>query len=337
MLASIFPHSIFARMATQDKAQAFATQTARWLVSKGIDPPVAAYLASNPTAINQYLNQYFSGQGKAPTVIDGYDAQGRPIKEQWNPQTGHFEQIGGAKAANKQLGSVSTDVWGNPVKEFYDPQTMKRYDLNGQPIANGPATVPAQSPVQVNVNGQAVPGSSPADNSARVSGEQFLKQTVPAELQDIVRKVANYQVDVKSLGYRGETRSRILAWASQYNPQFDQAQAGSRFAAIKEFNSGGQNSPAQQIVNGNVALQHAAQLLGYSDKIGGVSSGHLYSGLGNYANSWDEWAHQDPTYSSYNALLPKFVEEMTRFYKGTGGNEADIKRDIDNLSIANSP
>lgn len=167
-------------------------------------------------------------------------------------------------------------------------------------------------------------------------GDAFL-QNIPPQLRDIVKKLANYEVDPRTLSYRGGLRTKVIAWASQYDPNYDAAQYPARAAAIKEFNSGSQNSPAGMITAGNTALQHAAQLLGYSEKVGGHNDYGILNSAANMLHKGYELATQDPVYGQYNALMPKFVEEMTRFYKGTGGNEADIKRDLDNLSIANSP
>lgn len=243
-----------------------------------------------------------------------------------------------------QYGNIGTDVWGQPIHGYIDTQSMKIYDQNGRPVQN-PAALAQSGGVQGGGAGNAAPGTATGGNRAflpgtgpgGLHGDAFLKSDVPPELRDIVRKMANYEVDPRTLSYRGGLRTRVIAWASQYDPNYDAAQYPARAAAIKEFNSGGPNSPAGTITAGNTALQHLGHLWDLSQEVGGVNHAGPLNSTFNWLHQGYESANQDPAYKAYNAGLSKFVEEATKFYRGTGGNEADLQRDIQNLSVANSP
>lgn len=239
-----------------------------------------------------------------------------------------------------QFTTIGTDVWGQPIKGYVDTQSMKVYDSNGKPVDNPAAlsngTAQGQNGGNAAAGGAGSPALVPGTGPDAVHGEAFLK-TVPSDLRDIVRKLANYEVDPRTLSYRGGLRTRVIAWASQYDPNYDAAQYPTRQAAIKEFNSGGPNSPAGQITAGNTALQHLGHLWDLSKEVGGVNNAGILNSTANYLHKGYEAATQDPNYKAYNAGLSKFVEEATKFYRGIGGNEADLQRDLENLSVANSP
>ena len=45
----------------------------------------------------------------------------------------------------------------------------------------------------------------------------------------------------------------------------------------------------------------------------------------------------NPTLAAYNTNIGKVAEEGTKFYRGTGGTESDITRDIGSMSASHSP
>src|SRR6185312_8300383 len=41
--------------------------------------------------------------------------------------------------------------------------------------------------------------------------------------------------------------------------------------------------------------------------------------------------------TNFDSIRNQYIEEATKFYRGTGGNEADLQRDIEALNSAQSP
>lgn len=229
------------------------------------------------------------------------------------------------QAANKpQWGVIGEDALGGKQYGWIDPnkRTVSAYDGSGG--SNGGLADANGNKVTID----AINAIKPGDDS-----------TVPQLIRDIVKKVAAYDVDPKTLiGRGGQFRNAVMAAVTKYDPSFDEGQYGSRKSAMKEFNSGGPNSPASMMTAARTGIGHGAKLLDLSEAIGSpsVEPGSLLTAPANAINALKLGMSQDPNAKAYNALLSKFVEEGTRYYRGTGGNEADLQRDLANLSLSNS-
>lgn len=241
---------------------------------------------------------------------------------------------------------MGENEWGQKVFGTYDPIThqMHPMPLSGTTI-NTPQTQP-QTMAPQNAGGTNQPAATPGiggsagtvteGGNPELTGEDFLN-TVPPSFRDIIRKMASYQADPKNLGYKDNIRTRLIAAAHQYDPTYDESAFGARSNAIKEFVSGGRMSPAGQITTGNTAIAHGGSLLDLSEKVGGPNNLNVLNATGNYLNTKYLGAKSDPALAEYNSLLSKFTEEMTTFYRVTGGNESDIQRDLKDLGPENSP
>lgn len=181
-------------------------------------------------------------------------------------------------------------------------------------------------------------GTTTPDMGSKIFGDEFLKTSVPPELHDIVKKIASYDMDPRtSTSLRGGQREKILAMVAQYDPTYDQALYPSRAAAIKEFNAGGPNSPAGMITAGNTAIKHLLQVSDAAQKLGGVDNAWILNMPINKLHIAKEAMKNNPALKEYDGAVGKYVEEATKFYRGIGGNEADIQRDLENLTAAQSP
>lgn len=232
------------------------------------------------------------------------------------------------------------------AEEKYAPKTVdiKRPGPFGETISEtmmrGPGGI---QPLQI----QRQPGQEPwnagasgaplsTQLAARPTGEEYLS-TLHPEDASIVRKVAAHEINPKDLSSKGGHRERIMAAASQFDPDYDEALAPARFAAIKEFNSGGPKSPAAVIGNGNTYIRHLKAASDAGEQLGGTSSlGPLNAPI-NWLNAEYRAASQDPNLTRYNASTGRAIEEGTSFYRNGGGNEADIQRAIANIKASGSP
>jgi hypothetical protein len=185
-----------------------------------------------------------------------------------------------------------------------------------------------------------------------VTGEDFLTAAVPAKYQNIVRDIANYKIDPKSntslrqLKGQGESeRSKVINYVSQYsNHTYDQKYYPMMQQAVKEFNTGGSQSPATKITAGNTAIQHLGTIsegvrdlqdfpgfLAAAAKSGTPFLSYVASNLRNSA------VKGTPLGSVLQKIISarsKFAGEVTQYYAGTQGSEADRARTISELDTA---
>jgi len=124
---------------------------------------------------------------------------------------------------------------------------------------------------------------------------------------------------------------------AQFDPSYDQALYPARAAAYKEFFAGGNSSPAGQLTAGNTAIQHLGRVLELSDKLGGTNDAWILNKPVNWFNEHQQEWKNSPELVRYKGAMDRFVEEATKFYRGTGGNEADINRALSNMTAGQSP
>lgn len=121
----------------------------------------------------------------------------------------------------------------------------------------------------------------------------------------------------------------LMAIANAVDPNFDQTAWGARASARKDLLGGGKGY--QTLNAGNTAIQHLGRL---NEQIGSVA-GHQIPLIGNYINQGENAvakASGVPGVPAYNDTLGHVSEETTKFYRGSGGAEADVVRNMGNLS-----
>ncbi len=175
----------------------------------------------------------------------------------------------------------------------------------------------------------AAPGS-PADGG--VTGDAFLATLDAPRAATIKAIVEGREAPPTGMALKTPYFQQLMQDVAQYEPGFDLTRWQQRAATRKEFSAGGPNSPAGAITAGNTAIQHLGHLSDAAEALGNRSI-PLWNSI---ANTF-ETQTGDPRVTNFEAVRNKYVEEATKFYRGTGGSEADLKRDIDNLSTASSP
>lgn len=133
-------------------------------------------------------------------------------------------------------------------------------------------------------------------------------------------------------------QQQVKELVTQVDPTFESGNSGARIKVRNEFNAGGPNSPAASITAGNTAIQHLGHLSDEAEKLGNADSGIPGNNLYNTAkNAIAVSAGGGVPVTNFDSIRNKYIEEATKFYRGTGGNEADLQRDIASLNSAQSP
>lgn len=133
-------------------------------------------------------------------------------------------------------------------------------------------------------------------------------------------------------------QQQIKELVTQIDPTFEAGNSGARVKVRNEFNAGGPNSPASAITAGNTAIQHLGHLSDEAEKLGNADSGIPGNNLYNTAkNAIAVSSGSGVPVTNFDSIRNKYIEEATKFYRGTGGNESDLQRDIASLNSAQSP
>jgi hypothetical protein len=169
------------------------------------------------------------------------------------------------------------------------------------------------------------------DATAGLNGEDYLK-AIPRDRADIARKVANGEIDVSSLPNRGNYRMQVLSDAARFDPTFNPIDYKTRLATRKDFTSG---KSAQNITSFNTAIGHLGSLDESIDK------------LGNRGSSWYNAATApisgqiDPKYQvalkDFNTSKQAVIDELTRAFRGSGGNVYDLQEWEKSINASESP
>lgn len=141
---------------------------------------------------------------------------------------------------------------------------------------------------------------------------------------------------------------RLAQMVTQADPSFETGNATSRVKVRNEFKAGGVGSPAGQISAGNTALQHAGEMSDALERMKSPDSEGVLGAVGEsgipfmsyYANKLHNAAVQGtPEGKAYNDFMTAknhFSEEVTKFYAGSAGSEAERARALANLDAAKS-
>lgn len=298
-------------------AQARATGADPQTIFKTVQP-----LVDNAANIYTSVNKSFPNDGRNPGTL--YAQVNAMLTQPSAIERGKVEgQALAAKdeASGFKFQQIGEDAYGNKKYGFVNPATQKIIDPQTPALPAGQGAP------------QSTDGAPPPDAKPDIMhGDEFLR-TLPSANAATVKAIAEGRMaPPTSFAASKPYWQKTLADVAQYEPGFDLTTWASRQQARKEFNSGGPNAPSGQITAGNTAIQHLKQL---SDAAEELKNGG-WTGV-NWIRNEYRTKSGSPLVTNYNNVLSKFVEEATKFYRGAGGTEADIQRDINNLSPNGSP
>jgi hypothetical protein len=292
----------------------------------------APYDAGAPVAGDQGQLPWLQGQqGQQPTGIPAIDS-GQVSREEAvtklmsvvNSESATDQQRSTASALLEKLLVQKDPTWGiigeggMGGKEYgwIDPSHRQIEHVSGQ---GGGAGMPEIT-----------------DNSPR--GKEFLSG-VPAKARGTVQAMLEGRIaPPASSRLSSPYWQTLMAYATQVDPGFDATKWASRVASRREFTAGNPNSPAGSITAGNAAIKHLRLVSDSSENIGGD---YMVGWPGNHylnekRNEYKQSAGTATELAKFNAELGKFVEEATKFYRGLGGTEADLQREMKQIDPAMS-
>lgn len=222
------------------------------------------------------------------------------------------------------------------------------------PITNAgtPQNSPAARLIQT-AEEPKLPGGMEPPPEADVRNQEVLDQIGKEDphLGKLVKGLADYEINPNSLSIRGGHREKILALVKDYDPSYDQTLYNAKQRAVTEFFAGGNTSPAGILTNGNTAILHLGEMYDLVDKMHG-QPGVISQGLDKAAlagipfvsyvasqlrNAALKGTPEGAALTDFMTAKQRFTEEVTKFYSGSTGAEAERDRALKLLDEAKSP
>lgn len=152
----------------------------------------------------------------------------------------------------------------------------------------------------------------------------------PASITDTERHVAQAMITGRVAPPTGRTLAspqtmRLLAVASQLDPEFDLTTWARRNAASRAFTSGTQG---QNITAFNTAIHHIARYALGSDALDNWGSETTPAALSHISNTLRNWmanGNLAGRLTTFNNNADAVASELTRAFRGTNGAEADVQ------------
>lgn len=166
---------------------------------------------------------------------------------------------------------------------------------------------------------------NPFAGGQNTMGPDAFKNATPAVQSTVKAMIEGRMAPPSSMALAKPYWQNMLALANSVDPNFDQTAWHARNNARKDFTGGGKSY--QMLNSGNTVIQHLGRL---NNQIGDVASSALP--MWNRVENFGANELGVPGVNAYNDTLGHLSEETTKFYRGTGGNEDDIKRTMKNLS-----
>lgn len=169
-----------------------------------------------------------------------------------------------------------------------------------------------------------------------LTGEPFLEEmrkTDKAHADQVKAIVEGRLNPPGSFALKTPYWQKMMEDAAQYEPGFDMTKWGARAATAKDFASG---KSAQNITSFNTALGHLDTLDKQIDRLG-TTDFPMYNTVANWVKAQAGNTEFQKAKSAFETSRQAVVDELTRAFRGTGGNVHDIVEWTKTINGANSP
>lgn len=159
-------------------------------------------------------------------------------------------------------------------------------------------------------------------------GDEFLSSLPEADRQ-LVKKIANYDIDPKTLSTRGGHREKMLSLVSQFDPTYDDTQYANKRRAIAQFGSGPQGNTVRSL---NVAIEHIDTLQRAADAL---KNGDFTPGNKIYNEAVSLFGQVPP--NKFEAIRDIVANEVIKGTIGNSGALEDRRAAAEKVRASSSP
>lgn len=306
------------QQAVQGKVAPGMTSSALLDAVKDVDPSV---LATSPAA-HSYLQMAGQLQTKE-AVVEASRQRLQDTLDRLNKPTDHV--LGGRLIRSYPDGRTEViaeaPTSGGSVRysispKDYTAESLKKYSTSNNvgdlvPLKNGSYNL-------------ATPGGADFTKT----GDEFLA-TLPAQDRNFVKKLANYEIDPKTLSTRGGEREKYLKLTSQYDKAFDQKNYNTIAGAITRFATGTQGNTVRSL---NVAIEH----MDTAQRLGDALENNNIPAFNKLAQSYaEQTGHKAPT--SFDSVKEILADEVVKGVVGGSASLEDRRSAAEKIKRAASP
>lgn len=269
-------------------------------------------------------------------------ALNKPIRMSGPPGTQDFLVVRGKDGAYHRM-DVDAPT---PGGEFNPLKMPPAAGMSAPGTGPGPAKPINAAFTQVD---EKLPGTmEPPPESGK--DDEFLK-TKSKDDANLIKGIASYEINPVSVSTQKGYRAYVLSQVKAYDPSYDQTLFPAKQRAVTEFFAGGPMSPAGTLTAGNTAILHLGEMDPMVDELRGQPGflNKVFDKVGAAGIPWASYVANEVRNSAVkgtpegaalaNLLVARqrFTEEVTKFYSGSGGSEAERDRAIQLLDTAKSP
>lgn len=159
------------------------------------------------------------------------------------------------------------------------------------------------------------PSAVPKEYAA-LHGDAYLKKLMPGD-GGLIKKIAQGEIDPKTLSTRGGHREKVLQMVTQYDPTFDQTNYGARAATRKDFTAG---VAARNVTAINTAIGHLGTMQELGDKL---ANGDLRA-WNQMANSLGVQLGKDQA-TNFEVVQGAVADELARVFRQVGASQQETE------------
>lgn len=222
------------------------------------------------------------------------------------------------------------ETLSGPVMAVRDPKAPTGYRVIDPRAIRDAQTAPAPGAQPEGGGPGKQGGISAADLELdRKAGRnmEYLSTLAPDE-QQLIRKVANYEINPQSLSIKGGHRERILTAAANFDNSYDQRNYSAFAEGLKKFQSGKQGDAVRSF---NVGLEHIDQLI----ELGRALNNGDVPKINELKNWWKKnTGNEAPT--NFDGLKTIVGAEIVKAIVGAGGTGEERANAAKTVSGASS-
>lgn len=200
---------------------------------------------------------------------------------------------------------------GNDVHGFIDPATRKVFDINGKPIDTSKLAGYADG------------------NNASVTGDAYLQTLDPGRANQVKAIAEGRMAPPGGMALKSPQIQALMRDVAQYEPGFDLTSWTARNKTRADLASG---KMGQNVSSFNTAIGHLATL----DKAAEALNNYNFTPFNSVANLIKSKTG-DPAIKNFEIARTAVADELTRAFRGSGGNVHDLVQWESAINAAGSP